>query len=91
MAKIFDCDFFFVVVFVGRFPPQHYCTLYGFAMVCCGFVSFLQYPLLVLEQRSFAGNMFNVSEATLLIHCVLFQILRDRSLRQYENKILVNL
>eukprot|EP00111_Clytia_hemisphaerica_P011238 TCONS_00032938-protein len=41
------------------FPPQHYCTLYGFAMVCCGLVSFLQFPLLVLEQKSFGGNMFN--------------------------------
>eukprot|EP00111_Clytia_hemisphaerica_P017865 TCONS_00052845-protein len=44
--------------FAYLFPAKYYCTLYGIATGVSGAVSFLQYPLLSLENSLFHGEQF---------------------------------
>ena len=42
--------------FISRFPAKYYCTLIGLCYGLSGVVSFVQYPMLALEQGAFKGN-----------------------------------
>ena len=44
-----------------RFPAKYYCTMFGICVGISGSISFLQYPLLALEQQAFGGDQNCVS------------------------------
>ncbi|XP_057315821.1 large neutral amino acids transporter small subunit 4-like [Hydractinia symbiolongicarpus] len=40
------------------FPPQYYCSLYGYNGVMCGLFCLMQYPMLYIEQSYFKNQQF---------------------------------